>query len=335
MIPFISIIIPCRNEELYIEQCLDSLLASTYPTEQVEIFIIDGLSDDSTPHIIDKYCLTYSYIHRIDNPDKNTPHALNLGVQASFGEYIIILSAHADYPVDYCEKLVIEAQKLNAACTGPLLKTKTKKETNTANSITNVLSDPLGVGSRFRTGVTTITEVDTVAFGCYNRKAFDRYGLFDERLIRNQDIEFNKRIARGGGKIFLIPDVICTYYARETFSALAKNNYQNGYWNILTAYYTGTLRSLSLRHFIPLGFILSLLLPLLLSTLYAPLLLVSLGILLIYLGAIAWRSWKIKKSTTWLHQIWAFISLHFSYGFGSIGGIIAIFKKFILYKVSK
>lgn len=334
MTPFMSIIIPCRNEERYIEQCLDSLLASTYPLDRLEIFVVDGMSDDATSRIIDSYCLIHPSIHRIDNPDKTTPQALNLGIQASFGEYIIILSAHADYPADYCEKLVTEAQKLGAACTGPFLQTQTKEETNTANAVANVLSDPLGVGSRFRTGATTITEVDTVAFGCYTKKTFEKYGLFDERLIRNQDIEFNKRLIRGGEKIYLLPDVTATYYARETYTELAKNNYQNGYWNILTAYYTGTLNSLSLRHFIPLGFVLSIILPFLISP-FCPLILwIPSVILIIYLLIIAKRSWDIKCKTSWLHQLWAFITLHFSYGFGSIGGIIALTKK-ILFRDSK
>lgn len=329
MTPFVSIIIPCRNEERYITQCLDSLLASTYPTEQIEIFIIDGISDDNTPNIIDKYCLAYSNLHRIDNPDKTTPHALNLGIQASFGEYIIVLSAHADYPADYCEKLVTEAQKLNAVCTGPLLQTQTKGETNTANAIANVLSDPLGVGSRFRTGAPTITEVDTVAFGCYHRTLFEKYGLFNERLLRNQDIEFNKRLIRGGEKIYLLPNITCTYYARETYTELAKNNYQNGYWNILTAYYTGTLHSLSLRHFIPLAFVVSIILPILISPLCRQILWLPFTILIIYILIIAKHSWDIKHKTTWLCQIWAFITLHFSYGFGGIGGIIALTKKIL------
>ncbi len=332
--PLISIIIPCRNEENYIYQCLDSLLKSTYPVNRIEIFIIDGLSEDSTPQIIDKYCFAHSGIHRINNPHKTTPHALNLGIQASSGEYIIILSAHADYPPNYCEKLVTEAQRLDAVCTGPLLQTRTKRETNTTKAIANVLSDPLGVGSRFRTGATEIIEVDTVAFGCYHRTVFEKYGLFDKRLIRNQDIEFNKRLIRGGEKIYLLPDLICTYYARETYTELGKNNYQNGYWNILTAYYTGTFSSLSLRHFIPLIFVLSIMLPFLAVPLYPLILWIPSTILIIYLLFIVKRSWDIKDKTRWLHQIWAFIVLHFSYGFGSIGGIIALTKK-ILFRDSK
>jgi glycosyltransferase involved in cell wall biosynthesis len=329
--PFISIIIPCRNEERYIEQCLTSLINSTYPKESFEVLVVDGMSGDDTRRIIENYHTTYHFIHLIDNPERTTPHALNRGIRHAKGDYIIILSAHADYPPNYCEKLVTSSITLNADCTGPLLKTKTIHKSNSSNAIINALSDPFGVGSRFRTGATVITEVDTVAFGCYSKKTFEKYGLFDERLIRNQDIELNKRITRGGGKIYLLPDVQCTYYARETYIDLAKNNYQNGYWNILTAYYTGTLRSLSLRHFVPLGFVLALIVPILLSPLYTPMLCMSITVALLYLALIGWRASRIKKNTTWTHQLWAFISLHFSYGFGSIGGIIALTKK-ILFK---
>jgi len=330
VLPKLSIIIPCLNEERYIDQCLQSLINSTYPKEHLKILIIDGISNDNTVAIANNYITQYSFIHLFENPAKTTPYALNLGIHHSQGEYIIILSAHADYPHDYFEKLVSNSLQLDAQCVGGVLQTKTFSTTPTAIAITNVLSDRYGVGSSFRSGVTKITSVDTVAFGCYSKETFEKYGLFDERLIRNQDIEFNKRIIRDGGKIYLLPDVQCTYYARETYIELAKNNYQNGYWNILTAYYTEILNSLSLRHFIPLIFVLALLMPLIVSPFYPPLLKISASILLLYLIIISGRALKIKKGTSWLHQTVAFVVLHFSYGFGSIGGIIAVIKKIIL-----
>lgn len=330
MNPFVSIIIPCRNEERYISRCIDSLLSSTYPLEKLEIFVVDGMSEDSTREILHTICEQNSFIHLIDNPKKTTPQALNLGIKAAKGEYLVILSAHADYPQNYCEKLIAEAKRLNAECTGPLLQTKTLKYHKTSQAITNVLSDRLGVGSAFRTGANKIMEVDTVAFGCYRADTFKRFGLFDERLIRNQDIEFNKRIVRGGGKIYLIPDVVCTYYARDNFADFARNNYYNGYWNILTPYLTGTFHSLSLRHFIPLLFVLGLILPTLFS-IFSPLFLVFVAALFsLYFIIIAGRSFQIKNETTWGHQIAAFFVLHLSYGIGGINAIITLIKKIIL-----
>lgn len=325
----LSIIIPCRNEERYIAKCLDSLLSSTYPKEAMDILIVDGMSDDATRQIVGEYAAAHPIIRLLDNPERTTPQALNLGITHGEGEFIVILSAHGDYPKDYFEKLVTESIRLNAACTGGVLNTKTVSDTSTANAIINVLEDRFGTGSRFRSGAATVEEVDTVAFGCYRRDTFEKFGLFDERLIRNQDIELNKRILRGGGKIYLIPEVTCTYYARETYAGLARNNYQNGFWNILTPYYTHTLHSLSLRHFVPLLFVLGLIVPTLLALLYPPFLCISGTLLGMYIGIIAIRSTQIKKNTTWFHQIAAFIILHFSYGFGGIEGIISITKKIL------
>lgn len=324
----LSIIIPCRNEERYIGRCLDSVLRTTYPHDRLEVIVIDGQSEDATRAIVESYAARHPFIRLIDNPKKIAPAALNLGVSASKGEYIIRLDAHTEYPHDYFERLVDASIRLGAANVGAVCRTETMSKTPTANAIQNVLSDRFGVGnSSFRTGVSEIVEADTVPFGCFRRDTFERYGLFDERLIRNQDIEFNKRIARGGGKIYLIPDVTCTYFARETYAGLWYNNYQNGYWNILTPYYTRTLRSLSLRHFVPLLFVLGLIVPTLLSLLWAPFLWVGAAVLGLYLAAVGIRSAQIGKNTTWLRQIAAFAVLHFSYGFGSIGGIITILKK--------
>lgn len=331
MTPFISVIIPCRNEEHYIAKCLDSILSNNYPHTLMEILLIDGMSEDNTIAIVNNYISQYPFIHIIQNINKIAPSAMNLGIKNSQGDYIVRLDAHAKFPHNYLKTLIDahlileDADNIGVSC-----KTDVLRKTPTALSIKNVLSDPYGVGnSLFRIGLTEITEVDTVPFGCYPKRIFDEIGLFDERLIRNQDIELNKRITHNGGKIYLLPDVECTYYARETYTALAHNNYQNGYWNIMTTFYTGRLGSLSLRHFIPLSFILSLLIPLVLSP-FCPLLVsISELILFLYLSIIGWRAWKIKKQTTWHHQLWAFIVLHFSYGFGSIGGIIALTKKIL------
>ena len=130
---------------------------------------------------------------------------------------------------------------------GTVCKTDVLNKTPKTLAIREVLGNKFGVGnSTFRTGITEEQDVDTVPFGCWRREVFEKYGLYDVRLVRNQDIELNKRIKRGGGKIYILPDTYCTYLARETWSALAKNNYGNGKWNILTVWYTKMFSSLSI-----------------------------------------------------------------------------------------
>ncbi len=327
----ISIIIPCLNEEKYIVTCLDSLLDSDYDKLKMEVLVVDGMSSDKTREIVKDYTNKHSYIKLLDNPDKIVPKAMNLAISQASGEYIIRLDAHSKFPKNYFSKLIYYSQKLNADNVGVVVITDVKNKNKKSNSIKEVLSHRFGVGnSDFRIGIDSIKEVDTVPFGCYKKDVFEKYGYYDERLIRNQDIELNKRISNGGGKIYLIPDVTCTYFARENFITLAKNNYSNGFWNILTAYYTKTLKSLSLRHFIPLLFVLSLIIPIIASTVFPETLWLALFSLLSYLCLVIIISFKIKNSSnSVLYLILSFLTLHFSYGMGSLVGIFSVINKYI------
>lgn len=322
----ISIIIPCLNEENYIGDCLESVLHSDYENDLLEIFVVDGESNDATIKIVEQYMKKYSNIHLLTNTKKIVPISMNMGIKAASGEYIIRLDAHALYPKEYFSKLIEWYIKLDADNVGGVWITDVKNKNTKSNSIKSVLSNQFGVGnSIFRIGTKNVQEVDTVPFGCYKKDIFDKYGYYNEKLIRNQDIEFNKRIRRGGGKIYLIPEITCTYFARENFTSLIKNNYANGLWNILTSYYTKTFNSLSVRHFVPLLFLISLLVPLLLGYFY-----IFLVIFTAYILAITIISLKIKdKSNSILYLIVSFMTLHFSYGVGSLMGILKTVVKYI------
>jgi len=327
----ISIIIPCFNEEKHIAHCLDSILLSDYDRSKIEILVVDGMSRDKTREIVASYSKKYAYIQLLSNPDKIVPKAMNLAIQKAKGAYIIRLDAHASYPKNYFSKLIEWHQKLDADNVGSVIVTEVKNLTKKSASIKEVLSHKFGVGnSDFRTGIKEVKEVDTVPFGCYRKEVFEKYGYYDERLIRNQDIELNKRIINGRGKIYLIPDVQCTYYARENFTDLAKNNFANGKWNILTAYYTKTLNSLSLRHFIPLLFLLSLLVPLILSLLESKFAYVALLSLSSYFALVIMMSFKLRdKQNSFFYLTMSFFTLHFSYGVGSLIGIFFLISKYI------
>ena len=175
-----------------------------------------------------------------------------------------------------------------------------------------------------------MTEVDTVPFGCYKKEVFEKVGLYDERLERDQDIELNKRLKKNGGRIFLLPDISSTYYARETFSGIAKNNYRTGLWNILTVYFTKRLGSLSLRHFIPLIFLLSLIIPLIIAFWFPLISLIALISFISYLIVLLKVSSQINdKTSSLIFILFGFLTLHFSYGFGSLVGIFRIDTLFI------
>lgn len=324
----VSIICPIYNEEKYIAPCIESVLSQDYPKEDLEVLFVDGMSSDRTREIVEAYTQQYTQIRLLDNPKRIVPHALNIGIGHAKGDIIVRIDAHAAFPNNYISTLVKYLQLLpNAQNVGAACVTKTQGKTEKAKAIVAVLSNRFGVGnSTFRLGVKEVQEVDTVPFGCWKKQTLKDVGMFDTRLIRNQDIELNKRILRAGGSIYLVPDTYCIYYARETFRSLAKNNYGNGQWNVLTLYYTQDMRSLSVRHFVPLAFVLSLVLPLLGMIICPWIGLVAAASMFCYSMLIDAISIHIarKERINIFAVISAFITLHISYGMGSLIGILRL-----------
>jgi len=249
-VPRVSIVIPCRNEESYIGACLDSILASDYPGERLEILVADGQSTDATRRILMAYAAEHPSIILLDNPAGSTPAGLNQAIGRASGAIIVRMDAHVLYPSDYVRHLVEGLEESGADNVGGVLETVPSEDTPQARAIAIGLSHPFGVGdSYFRTGVSERREVDTVPFGCYRREVFDRVGLFDEELIRNQDDEFNFRLIRRGGRVLLLPGVSCRYFARRSLLQLAQMFYQYGYFKPLVARKVG--RVMTVRQLVP------------------------------------------------------------------------------------
>lgn len=325
----ISLIIPTYNEEKYIKNCINSLLETNYPREDLEIIIVDGNSSDKTVAIVKDLMKNFTMIKLINNPKKIAPIAMNLGIKASEGEYILRIDAHARYAPNYIEKCIELLERTNAVNVGGCMNTEPSNKGILAKSIALVLSHKFGVGnSDFRT-VKEEKEVDTVPFGAFPRYIFDQVGMYNEILVRNQDIELNSRIIQSGGKIILSPEIQCTYFARGNYQGLWKQNYENGKWNIFTS--SITANSLSLRHFIPFIFVSCLILSIILSLLLPKIgLLLGGGILGSYLLATLLVTLKVVNKTKqigyFLFLPLSFFILHFSYGLGSITGVINLPK---------
>ena len=323
----LSVIVPIYNEEKYIAKCIDSILEQDFPKDELEIILADGMSQDCTREIVAKYTAKYPFISLIDNPKRIAPWAMNLAVKEAKGDVIMRLDAHAIYEKNYFSALVRALKVYDADNVGAVCRTDVLNKTPKTLAIREVLSNKFGVGnSTFRTGISGVLEVETVPFGCWKREVFEKYGMYDVRLVRNQDIELNKRIIRGGGRIVIVPDTYCTYFARENYHELAKNNYGNGKWNILTVYYTKEMRSLSVRHFVPLAFVLSLIVPILVGVFWWPTLCVSVLALCVYLLALGSVSAKlaVSKRLSFFYLLASFSVLHISYGWGSLVGILKL-----------
>lgn len=254
--PRVSIVMPCRNEAAYISACLDSVLTTDYPLDRIEVLVADGLSDDGTREIVERFAARYSCIRVLDNPARITPTALNTAIRAATGDVIIRMDAHGIYPRDYVSRLVTALEETGADNVGGIVLTIPANDTATARAIALAFSHPLGVGNAyFRIGVAGRRWVDTVPFGCFRRELFERVGMFDEEMVRNQDDEFNLRVIGLGGRILLLPDVVSRYYARRTLGAVGRMFYQYGYFKPLVARKAERIMT---RQLVPPLFVLSL-----------------------------------------------------------------------------
>lgn len=252
--PRVTIIVPCRNEARYIGPCLDSILATAYPADRVEVLVVDGLSTDNTRQIVAEYAEKHPSIRLLDNPERVVPTALNIGIQAATGEIVARMDAHVVYPPEYLPRLVLGLKEHGVDNIGGCMVTLPADGTATAQAIAIALSHPFGVGNaRFRIGARKAQLVDTVPFGCYPRDVFNRIGTFDEEMVRNQDDEFNNRLIRRGGRVMLLPDVVCYYYARGSYAKLGRMFYQYGAFKPLAARKAG--RIMTLRQLIPAAFV--------------------------------------------------------------------------------
>lgn len=256
--PMVSIAIPCRNEEAYIAGCLDSILASDYPQDRIEILVADGTSTDRTREILAGYTATHRCVTVLDNHRQTTPAALNVAIRAASGDIVIRMDAHVLYPRDYISRLVEGLEETGADNVGGVLETVPAEETATARAIAIGMSHPFGVGnSHFRTGSRERREVDTVPFGCYRREIFTQVGMFDEELVRNQDDEFNHRLIRRGGRVLLLPEIVCRYFARRSLLQLSRMYYQYGYFKPLVGRKVG--RVMTARQLVPASLVTALL----------------------------------------------------------------------------
>ena len=292
----------------------------------MEILFVDGMSTDKTREIIAGYQVKYPFIHLLDNPNKIVPFAMNIGIKAARGEIIIRLDGHALYPQNYFSKIVEWHQKLpDAWNVGGVCDTKVVNSTPESEAIAKVMSDKYGVGnSTFRTGADEeYLKVDTVPFGAYKAFVFEKIGMYNEQLVRCQDIELNKRVAHAGGTIYMVPAIHCTYIPRDNYKSFARNRYLTGYWFIKTCFITKTTKNLGLRHFIPAGFVLSLIIPLFLCFIWWPLALIPPFIALLYSAFMLIRSFQIKDYKTNVFSLFkAFWCIHASYGWGSLMALV-------------
>lgn len=308
----LTVCFPVYNEVRFIDSLIQSVIG-TFPLDK-EIVLIDGGSTDGTLEKIGSWQDKHANIILIHNEAKYVSHGFNLAFKNTHSKYIALMGAHAEYPTNYFQKgiEILDSGEADAVG-GPLIQ---KGKSAKAMIIAFCMSSKFGVGdTEFRTSKKR-SYVDSVAMAIYNRKVFDKVGLFDETLLRNQDDEFHYRLNHFGYKIMMEPEMESVYYVREDLASLWKQYY---YYGLYKPRVLKKIRSgIRIRHLVPAGFVIYLLsLPffLLLHWIF----IIPLIIYFVAAAFILAKNFSSIKDISF--GLLAFLTLHLSYGIGFLKGL--------------
>lgn len=225
----LSIVIPARNEEAHIGACL-AALAGQDSAELIEIIVADGMSEDATTVVVAEWAAKDSRVRLIENPGRVTPDGLNAGIRAAKGEVVGVMSAHAVPRPDYVRRALATLARTNAWAVGGRIDRLAASATQRA--IARVTSSPYGVGNGAHNYATQAGPVETVFPGMWPRWVFDRVGMFDAELVRNQDDELSFRIREAGGVVWYDPDIVVAYEPRASLHGLFEQYRQYGFFRV-------------------------------------------------------------------------------------------------------
>jgi succinoglycan biosynthesis protein ExoA len=249
--PSVSVIIPCRNEIDHIRGCLSSIFDQCEVPGGFEVIVADGMSDDGTREILNQLTRVHPRLRVVDNPARITSTALNSGIREARGRYIAIMGAHAHYARDYLIASLQVSEQTGADNVGGSMICVGNSALQKA--IAAAHHSPFAVGGARWHNVIYEGPADTLFGGFYRREIFDRIGLFDETLVRNQDDELNLRLTLAGGRIWHSPRIKSWYHPRASLAALFRQYMQYGYWKVQIIRKHG--RPASIRHLVPPFFV--------------------------------------------------------------------------------
>jgi glycosyltransferase involved in cell wall biosynthesis len=319
-VPRVSVIIPCRDEVDHIETCIRSILEQESPGGDYEILAVDGGSRDGTREKLAQLSEQQPCVRVIENPSGYVAAGLNRGIQLARGEIIIRTDAHTSYAKNYLRSCVLELERSGADNVGG--PARTTASTPMQKAIAAAYHSPFSVGGARFHQIGYEGYVDTVTYGCWRRETFEKFGTFDETLLRNQDDEHNLRITRGGGRIWQSPRICSWYKPRGTLKALFRQYSQYGYWKVRVIQKHRI--PASFRHLVPGGFLLVLLLLGLLSPLFQFARIIFFGLILSYalaLGAASLITGFRSGMSAMPRLPLVFACYHFSYGYGFLCGM--------------
>ena len=327
MPPYLSIIVPCYNEQATIRLLLDAILAQTYPRSRMEVLIADGFSQDKTRDVIAVFQSEHPDLplRILDNERRTIPSALNLAIGAAHGEIIIRLDAHSMPEPDYMARCVQALEDGKGANVGGVWMIRPGAKGWIAESIAAAAAHPLGVGDAMYRLAAKAGPVDTVPFGAFRRDLIEKIGGFDEALLSNEDYEFNTRVRQSGGVVWIDPQIRSMYFARATLRALTAQYWRYGFWKFkMLRRYPDTIRW---RQALPPTFVLSLIGLLILSFFFPLIKFILILEFLCYLAVLTiagiYLAFRQRKPLLVLGLPLAIMAMHLSWGSGFLWSIVS------------
>ncbi len=284
---------------------------------------MDGMSNDGTRDILSRLQKHYRDLIVLDNPQQTVPHGMNMGVQRAQGEYIVRADVRCIHPPNYLLDLIEVSEKTKADNVGGVL-VPMPGETYVQKSIGLAYKSRIAMGGALRDRGDFVGETDTVYGGCFKKRRLVEIGMYDEKMVRNQDDELSFRLRERGGKIIQDGRIKIQYFPRSSFWHLFKQFMQYGYWKV--AVIKKHPRQASLRHLLPAGLVfglmaLGLLMPFTIYGLYG--LLAFVGTYFLAVGLFSFESAR-QRSLKFLPGLMFGISLiHISFGIGFIVACIS------------
>jgi cellulose synthase/poly-beta-1,6-N-acetylglucosamine synthase-like glycosyltransferase len=225
-VPLVTIAMPCRDEEAYIEGCIRAVQEQDWPRDRLEILVADGMSIDATREILARLAAEDTRIRLVDNPARIQAAGLNECVRLARGEVIVRMDVHADYPPDFVRQCVGALERTGADTVGGPARPRAR--TFFQRCVAMALDSPFGIGGSAYRKPDAEGFVESVWPGAFRRSVFERVGLFDPHAVTNEDAELNQRITAAGGRVYLSRDIVVHYYPRESPRALARQYFKYG-----------------------------------------------------------------------------------------------------------
>jgi succinoglycan biosynthesis protein ExoA len=223
--PEVSIIMPVRNEASSLDATLVSV-CSQATDASTEVIVVDDHSTDSTRSIIERWAAQDERVRLVINRSRGAANALNSGLEAARGRYIVRVDGHSNIPPDYVQALWDHMR--SGACEGAGGQKHAVGEGAFGRAVAVAHGSRFGIGDSKYHYSQRQDLVDHIPFGAYVTERARAIGGWDEGLRPNEDYDFDFRYQKAGGRLLLDPTIVFDWRVRDTPARLAHQYYTYG-----------------------------------------------------------------------------------------------------------